>query len=222
MTLRTSELPTKRTRFGYLRLYRDDVQAIEDLLLRHGKTCSFESGTYTFDRAEEMAQIPRKRLTQLVLTADNFSMTLERLSTEIEVRNPTVEDDGLNVRLAEILIRRRRRLLTAILARPLTWTRASTVAAFCMMGALLIVVASQSPGGQKAGGLTGENLLLLFVVAVVAGLPLTVIPQGLIINAAKKDAPTYLERKRDDILLNASFTIVGFALGILWSRISGG
>jgi hypothetical protein len=212
----------ERISFGIVRVYLDDIQEIFSILKEVAGDVRIQADDFVATEPQDLLDISSKTIDELtiVATQQNVTVTLSGQTATIEVTDADTMTLGAVKRIEELMRRRRRRLKRFVFGEPFLGLMAAITAmitALIGLGAAIDTVTSSS---QRTSGppVSWQWLIGLgWVLAVVSVLAVTMGArrQAIVIPRPQKDAPPFWERNRDEIAINAFFTVIGAVLGIV-------
>jgi hypothetical protein len=214
----------ERINFGIVRVYLDDIQEIFSILKEASDDVRIQADDFVATEPQDLLDISSKTINELtiVATQPNVTVTLSRDSASLEATDADMTTLGAVKRIEERMRHRRRRL------KRLIWKNDQPpllVIAALGLGIMSVVLAIAALGSDPQNPPPPDTTRISYEVAIgiwvatALAIPLCVTVtarrQAIVIPRPQKDAPPFLERNRDEIAINAIFTVIGGVLGIM-------
>jgi hypothetical protein len=163
----------------------------------------------------------------MVATQPNVTVTLSGKTATIEATDADMTTLGAVKRIEELVRHRRRRLKRVIwnAEQPPGLVVLAILLGVAAIVLAIIALASPTAPNPQFGTETdsptevGVEWVIGIWAAALLTIALSVIMtaqrQAIVIPRTKKDAPSFWERNRDEIAINAIFTVIGGVLGIV-------
>jgi hypothetical protein len=217
----------ERINFGIVRVYLDDIQEIFSILRELTDDVRIQADDYGATEPQDLLQIQPATISELtiVATQPSVTVTLSGKTATLEATDADTMTLGATKRI-ETRMRQCRRPLKRLL-----WTtndkQPPTLVAFAFIVGLIALVLAifavadlvnpspPSPDATTISWRSASEIWGLAVLLIALSVTLTARRQAIVIPRLQKDAPPFWERKRDDIAINAVFTVIGVGLGIV-------
>lgn len=215
----------ERISFGIVRVYLDDIQEIFSILKEVADEVRIQADDFVATEPQDLLDISSDTINELtiVATQPNVTVTLSGETATLEATDADTMTLGATKRIEERM-RQRRRPLKKVL-----WTKEKTPAlvglaiilgliALALAVFAVMSLASENPPPPDSTTISWEVAIGIWVAAalvIAISVILTARRQAMIIPRYQKDAPPFWERNRDEIAINAIFTVIGGVLGIL-------
>jgi hypothetical protein len=214
----------ERINFGIVRVYLDDIQEIFSILKEASDDVRIQADDFVATEPQDLLDISSKTINELtiVATQPNVTVTLSRDSASLEATDADMTTLGAVKRIEERMRHRRRRLKRLIWKNDQPPLLMIVALGLGIMSVVLAIAALGShPQNPPPPGTTRFDIewaIGIWVLTLLV-IPLTVIMtarrQAIVIPRSQKDAPPFWERNKDDIAINAVFTVIGGVLGIV-------
>jgi hypothetical protein len=213
----------ERISFGIVRVYLDDIQEIFSILKEVADEVRIQADDFVATEPQDLLDISSKTINELtiVATQPSVTVTLSGKTATLEATDADMTALGAVKRIEERMRHRRRRL------KRLIWNTEQPPGLVIIpfaLGILSLVLAltaleNTDPNSPPPNTITFDNEWVIGTWALTLWvIPLAVIMtarrQATVIPLPQKDAPPFLERNRDEIAINAIFTVFGVVLGI--------
>jgi hypothetical protein len=215
----------ERISFGMVRVYLDDIQEIFSVLKELTQDVRIQADDFVATEPQDLLDISSKAIDELtiVATQPSVTVTLSGKTATLEATDADTMTLGATKRIEERM-RQRRRPLKKVL-----WNAEHTpllvlVASGLGLLALVLAIAALTnpdpatpppPGTTRISWEVAIRIWVTAALAITISVILTARRQAIIIPRYQKDAPPFWERNRDQIAINAIFTVIGGVLGIL-------
>jgi hypothetical protein len=215
----------ERINFGIVRVYLDDIQEIFSILKELTQDVRIQADDFVATEPQDLLDISSKTIDELtiVATQPSVTVTLSGKTATLEATDADMTTLGAVKRIEEGMRHRRRPL------KKLLWnneqppalvglTLVLNIAALVLAVLALTDPAPANPPPPDATTISKEWVIGVWVAAVLAtvfSVMLTARRQAIVIPRLQKDAPPFWERNRDEIAINAVFTVIGGVLGIV-------
>lgn len=213
---------------GSLRLWRDDLAEMVDIIREHEQDVSMSIKDWTLDDVDDLAKLPAG------VKPDDFVLETksERIRLTLSTSRAAIEINGTDPATRGVAAEIQRIASTKL--RPAYRHRYAIRGTFLLMacggviGAFTNSESDKSANGEPSVHLTAAGWISLAFFAVgVLGFFLVVSnpssPSGALINIqTKAEAPPWLRRNRDalvtNVIVSAIFLVLGIAVGYLLPR----
>jgi hypothetical protein len=212
----------ERISFGIVRVYLDDIQEIFSILKELTADVRIQADDFEATDPQDLLDISSDTIDELTIVASqpNVTVSLSGKAATLEATDPDNSTLGALKRIEERVDQRRRPL------KKVLWNtnrEPFLVAIAFLLGIVSVVLlgiwlASDPPNPppntirDDIGWVIGIWVVTLLVVSL--SVIMTARRQAVVIPRLQKDAPPFWERNRDEIAINAVFTVIGAVLGI--------
>jgi hypothetical protein len=219
----------ERISFGIVRVYLDDIQEIFLILKELTDGVRIQADDFVATEPQDLLDISSETINELtiVATQPNVTVTLSGNTATLEATDADNATLGALKRIEERMRLRRRptkRLLWYADQPPILVVVAIglSILALVLTGDVFTGPGPGDPsppsGSETSievgvGWAIGTSAMAL--LAIVLSVILTARRQAIVIPRFQKDAPPFLRRNRDEIAINAFFTVIGGVLGIV-------
>jgi hypothetical protein len=213
----------ERINFGIVRVYLDDIQEIFSILKELTADVRIQADDFEANEPQDLVDISSDTINELTLVATqpNVTVNLSGKTATLEATDPDNSTLGALKRIEERMGQRRRPLKRVLWN---TNREPVLVGIAFLLGLISVVLVAvwlapdpANPPPNTANDDTGWVIGIWVLTLLV--IPLTVIMtarrQAIVIPRLQKDAPPFWERNKDDIAVNAVFTVIGAGLGIV-------
>lgn len=200
-----------------LRLYLDDVAYLAQVMKQINGEVEIAVDHQTTGDVTDLASMDSKRPNRMSITSrdrDHWpeaSIDMDRDGFKVKFRD--VGEHSMQFTTLETFLGRKQRKF-AKLARS-----GKVILTALVLGGINLVFAltsfRQAPNWLET---TSTIFAFAFLVAVITNLVMTSRPHSIVILQSKADAPSWLQRNRDSLVINAGFLVVGAVLGALVSH----
>jgi hypothetical protein len=213
----------ERINFGIVRVYLDDIQEIFSILKEVADEVRIQADDFVATEPQDLLDMSSDTINELtiVATQPSVTVTLSGKTATIEATDADMATLGAVKRIEERMGQRRRPL------KWLLWNKEQppllVIAAFALgilsLALALTALENTDPNSPPPNTITFDNEWVigtwaLTLLAVPLAVIMTARRQAIVIPRFQKDAPPFLRRNRDDIVINAIFTVFGAFLGI--------
>jgi hypothetical protein len=203
--------------FGFLRIYREDLESILVVLEELGKPVTIQADGFELDTAKELFGLRVERLRKLSISVSDPYVSLDYENNRIwlYIAKDDIQSRGVFEKL-KLVIKKRQNRLQQFLLNPIVW-------GVSMAGVLILDWAA---GKNLKIGLVAFLLIVgasLIIGVAYATFAIRAAPYGISrINISyKKELPSFWKRQKDNILSNLLFMMIGAALTIAIQKIFG-
>ena len=212
----------KRINFGIVRVYLDDVQEMYSILKETAGEVRIQADDFVATEPQDLLDISSGTINELtiVATQPNVTVTLSGKAATLEATDPDNSTLGALKRIEERMGLRHRPFKRVL------WNTdkiPALVGTAFLLGLVSLVLFALWLAPDPANPPPNTTHIDMGWVIGIWGLTLLVIPltvivtarrQAIVIARLQKDAPPFWERNRDQIAINAIFTVIGGVLGI--------
>lgn len=214
----------ERRNFGIVRVYLEDIEEITAILGQVAASVRIQADEFVTTDPSDMLDMPSDVINSLSIVAvdPSITITLSRTTATAEATDPDLVVLGALTKIEELLQRRRRRL------KFFTWSGGDDPSSLGtsilslilgIAGVIAAVVGLLTEGDNPSEpGLSRGWIIAIGIVSsilLVGYLTLGTRRFATVIPRSQKDAPPFWERNRDEIAINAIFTVIGGVLGIV-------
>jgi hypothetical protein len=192
----------------YLKLYRDDIEQIYDIFKGCSENVSFTVDNYELDTIKEVSDIQQDRAKNLELRINepSISITVDESMARIYISKPDSLSLGMWARIKDILTKRQNKLKLFYEEH----TKLFYISYF--LGWFLTYILA------RLKIISGNLEIVLYLTYILSYTILTffliVTMNNTVINlVSRKEAPPFLKRNRDEIILAIVSLVIGAVLG---------
>jgi hypothetical protein len=215
-----------RIKFGIVRVYLDDIQEIFSILRELTDDVRIQADDYVATEPQDLLEIRSDAINELtiVATQPNVTVTLSGKTATLEATDVYADNSALGAmkRIKDRMDQRRRPLKKLLWIKektPLLVIIAITLGFFSLLLAIAALTDDPAkpppPDTTTISMETAIGIWVLTLLVVTFAVVITARRQAIVIPRYQKDAPPFLERNKDDIAINAIFTVIGGVLGIV-------
>jgi hypothetical protein len=214
----------ERISFGIVRVYLDDIQEIFSTLKEVAGDVRIQADDFVATEPQDLLDISSDAINELtiVATQPNVTVTLSRNTATLEATDADMATLGASKRIEERMRQRRRplkRLLWNTDQPPALVGLALVLSLVSLVFVLLLLAPAPAnpppPGTTTIGREWVIGTWAAALLAITLSVTLTARRQAIVIPRPQKDAPPFWERNKDEIAINATFTVIGGILGIV-------
>ncbi|GAA1799957.1 hypothetical protein HC028_16690 [Planosporangium flavigriseum] len=197
---------------GWVRMWRDDLAEVVQILSALGGTTTLSAGDYTLDSVDDLATLSQPVVSDFMLIVNQTRavLTLDGRIARLEMKNPDLTARGAAAEVARVARRCQRRGAFFIQRR---W----------LLGAVAILVLGATYAVIEALGAVSKSLQWSAVAVVAVLLIFNQATHGkpawlrraVIYTRTRSEAPPFWERKRDDIWIAVVSGFVFLVLGVV-------
>jgi hypothetical protein len=214
----------ERINFGIVRVYLDDIQEMFSILKEIADEVRIQADGFVATEPKDLLDIPSDAINELtiVATQPNVTVTLSRNTATLEATDADTMTLGAVKRIEERM-RHRRRPLKKVLWNTKKMPSLAIIAIVLGLISVVLAIAAlgsdpQNPPPPGTTTISYEVAIGIWVttaLAIALSVTVTARRQAIVIPRPQKDAPPFWERNRDEIAINAAFTVIGGVLGIV-------
>lgn len=215
MTLHRPRDPSRSYAYGPVRLYLDELQGIEDVMLEAAGDLRIRADDATADRVVDLRELDRLDRLEMTSTALQLRLIVDRQTAELWSGGETRDGRGAAAEIDGIL-RHTRRNLRRVITSPRVFLVAAALGLAPQAGGWL--------GFYDIEDLRGPGLVAVaFAILVAVPIFLTyfvlqILPSRTVVTKTRREAPNFWRRKRDDIIISATSLSLGVLIGALLAR----
>jgi hypothetical protein len=207
----------------------DDIQETFSILKEVADDVRIQADDFVATEPQDLLDISSDTINELtiVATQPNVTVTLSRNTATLEATDADMATLGASKRIEERMLQCRRPL------KRLLWNKDQppalvliaiilSIAAFVLVLAALASPTSPNPQltpnsntTTEIGIVWGIGTCVLALLTIALSVILTARRQAIVIPRPQKDAPPFWERNKDEIAINATFSVIGGILGIV-------
>ncbi len=208
MPIEPLRVPVDETSLPSVQMWREDFERIAAIVRNTypGSELVVVTELHRLDSFDEISQLPYRQMHSLSIATSDGRITLNfrQAGCLLTVKRPDTLSRGLAAEIRDFIDLRRRRLGRVVLGLVL-----SALGAVCIvMAARSGELDAQEPGPAVGWWLAaGSAALLGTFVAFMAP------PRNRLFTQYRAEAPTFLMRKRDDLLIESSVALVSLVIG---------
>lgn len=219
----------ERISFGIVRVYLDDIQEIFSILNEVADDVRIQADDFVATEPQDLLDMSSDTINELtiVATQPNVTVTLSGNTATLEATDADMAALGAVKRIEERMRHRRRPLERLLWNKDQPPALVGLAISLGVVASVLAIVALSSPTAPNpqlgAESDTPREIGVEWVIGTWAAALLTIVlsvimtarRQAIVIPRTQKDAPPFWERNRDEIAINAIFTVIGGVLGIV-------
>jgi hypothetical protein len=215
----------ERISLGIVRVYLDDIQEIFSILKELTQDVRIQADDFVATEPQDLLDMSSDTINELtiVATQPSVTVTLSGKTATLEATDADTMTLGATKRIEERMRQRRRplkKLLWNAEHTPLLVLIASGLGLLSLVLAIAALTSPDpaTPPPPDTTTISMETAIRIWVaaaLAIVISVVLTARRQAIIIPRLQKDAPPFLQRTRDDIAINAIFTLIGAIFGVV-------
>jgi hypothetical protein len=214
----------ERRNFGIVRVYLEDIEEITAILGQVAASVRIQADEFVTTDPSDMLDMPSDVINSLSIVAvdPSITITLSGTAATAEATDPDMVVLGALTKIEELLQRRRRRLKFFIWSGggddPKSWGTSILLLILGIAGVMTAVVGLSEGDNPSELGVSRGWIIAIGIVSsilLVGYLTLGTRRYATVIPRSQKDAPPFWERNRDEIAINAIFTVIGGILGIV-------
>ena len=213
----------ERINFGIVRVYYEDIEEICRILGKVTSSVRIQADEFVATEPRDLLDMPSDVINrlQIVATEPSVTITLSADVAAVEATDADMSTLGALRRIEELMRGRRRPLKRFVWSDPWSGSLFALAAAVsaCLAGVVgLSTYPMDSSRGSSESGFDWGWLVGLLCVLVVTGILAALMVtrrQAIVIPRPQKEAPPFWERNKDQIAINAIFTVIGGVLGIV-------
>jgi len=195
---------------GPVRLWRDDLEEIVQLLREGAPDGHIETDEYVLDHVAELAQLKAAQIGSFsfIDEAAGVELALTDYACTLTIADPSLTQRGAATEVARILARNQ--LPTNTLLRALPYLAAAIGFALAMIvpwgrnGLILSILGAIIVGGVSLSVVTAEKWVAR---------RRHFLPQSILSTRTRAEAPTFWERRSEEIVIQAVVSLVSLAVG---------
>jgi hypothetical protein len=215
----------ERRNFGIVRVYLDDIEEITAILGQVAASVRIQADEFVTTDPSDMLDMPSDVINSLSIVAvdPSITITLSRTAATAEATDPDMVVLGALTKIEELLQRRRRRLKFFIWSGggddPSSLGTSILFLILGIAGVIAAVVGLLAEGDNPSEPELSRGWIIAIGIVssilLVGYLTLGTRRYATVIPRSQKDAPPFWERNKDEMAINAIFTVIGGVLGIV-------